>query len=119
MRLALAAALLVLATAHDALAADLVVRWMQPAGSPPVERFRVYRGSVIGQGKVVFEGMPASDAGVYSVRLPMPKVAAGTTLYYWVAAVLPSGEGRHSRPLVLGRPAPALGTPGRPVLVLD
>ena len=92
---------------------------MQPAGSAPVTSFRVYQGSVIGAGAVVFDGLPTRRKGIYSVTLAIPETTAGATLYVWVTAVNRGGEGRPSRPLVLGRPQPQIGAPGLPHFVLE
>ena len=107
------------AGAPGALAETLELRWMQPAGSPPVTEFRVYLGSVVGEGGVVFRGLPTPVGGIHSVHLAIPASDGETTLYVWVTAVNRGGEGRPSRPLVLGRPHPPVGAPGLPHFVLD
>lgn len=82
-----------------ALLLTVSLRWMQPAGSAPVDAFRVYQGASYGAGDwVLYEGLPTPDAtGVYQAT-----VAVGRNVYVWVRAVNAAGESAPSNGLFFG-----------------
>jgi hypothetical protein len=91
---------------------------MQPAGSAPVTGFRVYEGPAVGDGEVVFDGLPAAEGGAYTAEVALPDAPPGATTYVWVTAVGPGGESGPSRALAVGPPG-ELGAPGVPRFDLE
>lgn len=71
------------------------------------------------EGGVVFEGLPAAVDGVYSTRLEIPEIDAGTTFYLWVTAVNAAGESRASNAVRYRRETGPVGQPGRPQLLVE
>jgi len=67
--------------------------WQQPAGSAPVDEFRVYKGPAPYQGDLVYAGTPALDAqGVYSASVQIDEIDQGIPVYVWLTAANASGE---------------------------
>jgi hypothetical protein len=93
---AVVAAALALAPSVAAFATTL--RWEQPATSPPVEWFRVYKGpSVEDAGEQVFEGLPTPDSnGIYSVDVQIDEIDQGVPVYVWLTAGNGFGESDRS-----------------------
>lgn len=75
------------------------LRWMQPAGSAPVDRFRVYQGARVGTSDwLLYEGLPTPDpSGVYEAT-----VRAGRNVWVWIRAVNAGGESTPSNALFFG-----------------
>lgn len=71
----------------------VTLRWMQPAGSPPVEAFRVYLAAHPSRpGLIVYQGIPAPDElGAYSTSIEV-----GGNVFGWVTALNSIGESEPS-----------------------
>ena len=78
------------------------LRWMQPAGSAAVSEFRVYAGPTLGQGDLVYAGMPVPDAGVYTADVQIDAIDQGLPVTVWLTAWNQGGEGAPSNAVSFG-----------------
>jgi hypothetical protein len=64
------------------------LRWMQPAGSAPVDEFRVYVGPpTTYEGDLVYAGLPVPDAAqIYSADVQIDEIDEGIPVYVWLTA---------------------------------
>jgi hypothetical protein len=89
----LVAAALLLALVPAGAEGATTLRWIQPAASPPVEEFRVYKGPSADQGQRIYVGLPVPDAqGIYAVELQIDEIDQGVPVYVWVTAANGFGE---------------------------
>jgi hypothetical protein len=74
-------------------ATGTTLSWQQPAGSAPVDEFRVYKGPALDRGTLVYAGMPAPDAqGVFAASVQIDEIAQNVPVYVWLTAANATGE---------------------------
>ena len=98
--------------------AQTSLQWSQPAGSEPVEEYRIYAGATVALGVMVYSGLPAPQAGVYSADVSLDAVDTGGPVYVWVTASNSAGESAPSNAFVVAATAPP-APPAAPDPVCD
>src|SRR5262245_40416634 len=116
---ALLAALLLVAP-PPATAALVRLRWLQPAGSPEVLAFQIYKSLPSGAPSLVWEGLPARAAdGTYEAQVDLPEIDTGSPIWVWLTAANSAGVSGRSNAVSYNVPGQPLGAPGKPVWDLE